>query len=73
MLGSRLPDLTFPMVTQGKHQTPWNLHSLLYLGGAGTRTDHIAKKINTGKLGKPITERIALVSKIHENIVVDLS
>ena len=73
MLGSRLPDLTFPMVTQGKHQTPWNLHSLLYLGGAGTRTDHIAKKINTGKLGKPITERIALVSKIHENIVGDLS
>ncbi|MGZ4954157.1 MAG: tyrosine-type recombinase/integrase [Methylobacter sp.] len=69
MLDLRIPDLTFPMVTLGKNQTPLDLRALLYLGGAGTRIDQVAEKINKGNLGEPIVDRIVLVKKIHEVIV----
>lgn len=73
MLNPSIPDLTFPMVTLSKNQTPWDLRTLLYLGGAGTRIDQVAEKITNGKLGKPIVERIILVRKIHEVIVGELT
>lgn len=60
-----LPDLTFPDVKLGIAQTPWNLNRWLYRGGAALRLDKVAEAISSGRLGRPLLERIELVQKIH--------
>lgn len=64
-----LPDLTFPDMTYGKHETSWDLRRLLYQGGAGTNVRIVGKKIDAGELGRPLVERIELVRQIHEVLV----
>lgn len=61
-----IPNLTFPEVTFGKRDTPWDLRRLLYKGGAGTLASNVGKKIDAGALGRPLEERIELVRQIHE-------
>jgi hypothetical protein len=61
-----LPDLTFPGLTYGKDETPWDLRRFLYKGGTGTNLRLVGKKIDTGELGRPLVERIELVRHIHE-------
>lgn len=63
-----LPDLTFPMVQYGKHETPLDLRPLLYWGGAGSKANLVAKLISQGDLGEPIVDRILLVKSVHEYI-----
>ncbi|UFS72488.1 hypothetical protein LPW11_09905 [Geomonas sp. RF6] len=63
-----LPDLTFPDVSLGRNETPWNLLSLLFKGGAATNVGKVAERIRAGSLGSPLLERISLVQKIHEEI-----
>jgi hypothetical protein len=37
----RIPDLTFPSLTYGTRETPWDLKVLLYKGGAKARRDKV--------------------------------
>lgn len=64
----RIPDLTFPSVELGKFETPWDLKSLLYLGGAGTNVREVAGKIDSEHLDNPLLERLSLVQGLHEAI-----
>lgn len=64
----RLPDLTFPMLNYGKFETPLTLLPMLYLGGAGTKTNLVAHYIDQGALGEPIVDRIPIIEKLHGDI-----
>jgi hypothetical protein len=68
-----IPDLTFTNVILGVNETPWDLQCLLYLGGAGAKTNQVAGLIRLGSLGKPIIERLELVVKLHEEIAGELA
>lgn len=72
MITSTLPDLTFPTVSFGEKETPWDLLPLLYRGGAATRADLAALLITEGKLGNPIGDRQELLTRIHEEITTKL-
>ena len=61
-----IPDLTFPMVEYGKHETPWDLRALLFKGGAKENPRSVFIQIAAGELGSPLIERIELVERIHE-------
>lgn len=63
-----IPDLSFPRVTFGSKETPWNLRPLLYVGGAGAHVKDATHLIGSGQLGMPLSPRIAVVVKIHEDI-----
>lgn len=67
MLDVHLPDLTFPGVNFGARETPWDLRPLLYRGGAQAPVKVVASMIESGKLGRPMIERIELVRLIREN------
>lgn len=64
----QLPNLTFPCVAHGLRETTWDLNYLLYEGGAQERTKYVALKIEAGRLGLPVSDRLELVTKIHEVI-----
>lgn len=72
MPDSTLPNLTFPDLSFGRYETPWDLRSLLYRGGAGTNTKKVGLMIDAGELGRPLVERIELVGLIHEVIANSL-
>lgn len=63
-----ISDLTFPMVTLGEAETPWNLCPLLYFGGAEAKANEAADLITQGALGSPIVERLKLVESLHDVI-----
>ena len=63
-----IPDLTFSMVTYGKTETPWDLRTLLYQGGADDNVNKVGDHIAKGTLGAPIMVRLPLVAKLHEVI-----
>ncbi|AZG14479.1 MULTISPECIES: site-specific integrase [Cupriavidus] len=65
-------DFSFPSVHFGDQETPWNLHILLYEGGAQARTDCVEEMIASGALGKPKLERLELVRALHEQINLEL-
>lgn len=65
MLDRVLPDLLLEGLPYGTHETPWDLRSLLYRGGAGTRRDLLGHKIAQGELGPLLQERLPLVERIH--------
>ncbi len=66
MLDGGLPNLTFPEMTYGEQETPWDLRPLLYKGGAGTNVRTVDAKIEAGHLGHPLVGRIELVLRIHD-------
>lgn len=61
-----LPDLTFPGMTYGAREVPWDLRRWMYSGGASVAIETANAEIKNGKFGPPRTERIELVRKIHE-------
>jgi hypothetical protein len=63
-----VPDLTFPTLRYGEHETAWNLNALLYVGGARTNVRIVQDRIAGGHLGLPRPERFELVQKIHDEI-----
>ncbi|MDD5175292.1 MAG: hypothetical protein PHQ05_02560 [Sterolibacterium sp.] len=67
-----IPDLTFPIVTYGRMETPWDLRTLLYMGGAKTSPRTVFNQIAAGELGRPIVERIDLALRLHEAINANL-
>lgn len=66
MLEVHLPNLTFPDVTFGEEETPWDLRRWIYKGGAGANARTVVAMIDEGKLGRPLVERVELVHQIHE-------
>ena len=66
-------ELTFANVSLGEKETPWDLRPLLFKGGATARKNNAADLIDSGALGVPIIERIALVQKIHEEVSAALA
>lgn len=63
-----LPDLTFPDVTFGAKETPWDLRCLIYRGGAGANARDVGAMIDAGELGQSLVERIHLVRQMHETV-----
>lgn len=63
-----LPDLTFPDVTFGAKETPWDLRCLLYKGGAGANARKAGAMIDAGELGQVLVERIELARQMHKVI-----
>lgn len=68
-----IPYLTFPTVEYGKNETPWDLRTLLFKGGAGALSNKIAGLIAIGNLGDPIMDRFPLVEKLHDVIAGKLA
>lgn len=64
-----LPDLSFPQISYGRLETPWDLRCLLYRGGAATNSKHVLARIDSGQLGKPIIGRVPLVTEIHRVLI----
>ncbi|NSL53547.1 site-specific integrase [Uliginosibacterium aquaticum] len=69
MKNTDIPDLTFPMVEYGRHQTPWDLRIFLYRGATGENARVVAEKINSGLFGDVIEERLGLVNDIHAVLI----
>ena len=68
-----IPDLTFAMVKYGFQETPWDLRVLLYKGGAKENPKLVFNKMAAGKLGRPLLERIELVTRIHQEMTARLA
>lgn len=69
MLDVHLPDLTFPGVTFGPQEVPWDLRPWLYRGGAQAPAREVASMIEARQLGQPLIERIELVRLIRESLL----
>lgn len=69
-----LPDLTFPMVNYGRQQTPWDLRVLLYRGASQVhyKGGKAFIAIAEGQFGQPVTERLALVTRLHAEMTARL-
>lgn len=69
-----LPDLTFPMVKYTRNETPWDLRVLLYKGASKVhyKGGKVFIGISQGQYGQPVTERIALVTRIHAEMTARL-
>jgi integrase len=68
MIDDDLPDLTFPTVSFGALETPWDLRPLLYVGAAGSNVRTLADRIAQGAFGDPMGDRLPLATKIHDVI-----
>lgn len=66
-----IPDLTFPLMDHNG-KSLWDLRPLLYRGGAGAKFANVAELIANRSLGNPISERLPLVKRMHEEIEADL-
>lgn len=66
-------DLTFPELTYGTHETPYDLTTLLYAGGSAARRDTFSTLKAEGALGELISSRLPLVINIHNAIASDIS
>jgi hypothetical protein len=61
-------DLMFPSIPIGGRETPPNLKSLLFKGGASAPQRKVDQATRDGSLGNVLQERIELVRLIHEAI-----
>lgn len=68
MLRSPIPDLRLNQLSYGTRETPVDFQVLLYRGGAGFLTNHVASAIKRGDLGRPLPNRLPLVVKLHDAI-----
>ncbi|MCI1711220.1 MAG: hypothetical protein LKM32_00825 [Chiayiivirga sp.] len=66
MLDQYIPDLTLRRLPYGTHQTALDLRVFLYRGGAQARISNVLAMIAAGQLGRPVAERVPLVTKLHE-------
>lgn len=66
-------NFTFSMLEYGATETPWDLRPLLFRGGAAAKVKHVARQIAQGELGSILTERIELVTRLHEHMAGDLA
>lgn len=68
MFNVRAPNLTFPDVRYGRLAVPWDLEPLLYKGGTCANAREAVRQLREGKLGPLLSERIPLVSKLHDSL-----
>lgn len=61
-------DLIFPGLSQGSHQTPWDLRILLYRGATDVLRKEALTMIDRGIYGDAQSERKFLAFAFHENI-----
>ncbi len=61
-------NLTFPNFPIGTHQVPWDLKILLFKDAASEARKSAIFSIDKGEFGKPIEDRILLVTEFHEAI-----
>lgn len=62
-----IPDLTLHGLPLGPKQYPIDLRWLLYRGAASIHGPNIKKAIESGRLGKPLLERLPLLEAIHQH------
>lgn len=72
MANPPLRNLTFPRISYGTHQTPWNLEEFLYIDACLLSRPDAAIALANGKLGKLEHSRIPLVSAIHDTMTAKL-
>lgn len=60
-------------IAYGKKSAPFDLKRLLYKGGAGTRLDLVHSRIQSGALGRPLLQRLKLVTRAYEVIADKLA
>lgn len=72
MRNAPIPDLTFPQVILGRHETPWTLIHLLYHGCCDLSVREFVDLEKKGQLGEPIFDRIELVKRLHNVISANL-
>ena len=65
MSDGRAPDLTFPKITFGPCETPWDLRVYLYRGGASMRSFHALNAIDRGTLKAFCVDRLPLITALH--------
>ncbi|MCR6625333.1 MAG: hypothetical protein NVV67_03490 [Pseudoxanthomonas sp.] len=63
-----VPDLTFPDVSYGSIETPYDLRWFLYKGGASVIRRYVNREIESGSLGKPIMARLPFLVRLHETL-----
>ncbi|PBJ09760.1 site-specific integrase [Pseudomonas sp. ACN5] len=63
-----LPNLTFPTVIFGRYEAHWDFKPLLYVGGARLQLRVAKIMIEDSKLGTPITQRIEIIEKLHDEV-----
>jgi hypothetical protein len=73
VLDVRIPDLTFPKMKYGTHESPPDLRTLLYRGGSSALVTKATEMLDGGLLGQPIIDRLPLVMRLHEVITADLT
>lgn len=73
MRNASIPDLKFPQVILGRHETPWTLKFLLYRGCCDLTVREFSDLENKGQLGEPFFDRIELVKRIHGCISAKLA
>lgn len=62
----RIPDLSFPNIPVGSHGAPLDLRLFLYPGAAAIERRKVGPMVDRGELGKPVLERLPLLTKIHD-------
>jgi hypothetical protein len=72
MFDRALPDLTFPGVAFGTHETPWDMRVYLYAGGAKLSIKKALGAIERGELGEPLDGRLNLIRGVHAAIKVNV-
>ncbi len=66
-------NLDFPILAHGTHETPHELHTLLYVNAENHPVNHLAAAIASGSLGELDADRKPLIKKFHTVIYNDLA
>lgn len=67
-----IPELILD-IAHSEKSAPFDLKRLLYKGGAGTRLDLVHSHIHSGALGRPLRQRLKLVTRAYEVIADKLA
>lgn len=69
----QIPDLTFPSITYGSLETPFDLKIFLYKGASQARKREVPELIQSEELGSPIVARLPLIATIHSVLLAKLT
>jgi hypothetical protein len=72
-MNTSLINFTFPELEYGTHETPYDLATMLYVGGSAARRDQFSALVAKGILGRPVVSRLPLIHKIHDDITSDIA
>lgn len=69
---SDIPNLTFPSAKYGPKQVPIDLRVFLYKGSLKVHIKDFELNLKMGFFGAPETERLSLITRIHDELNADL-